>query len=160
MLKHAALALAFTILGLIPQCDGTKETKVVILLETGEAAPIQCDGYPKGKQQCLDISKARSDELRSAVNVEMRIDPDCAGMGIATSMGEMSNFGSYTNGETDYINATVGYYPTTNQNGWWLNIVKINGKQGPDYMSGVASNAKEIAHKLCYIIHQEKITRR
>jgi hypothetical protein len=43
---------------------------------------------------------------------------------------------------------------------WWLNIVRINGKNGPDYMGGKASNAKEIAHKLCYIIRQEKITRR
>ena len=52
------------------------------------------------------------------------------------------------------------YFPTTNEKVWWLNIVTINGKPGPDYMSGVALNEKEIAHKLCHIIHQEKITRR
>jgi hypothetical protein len=62
--------------------------------------------------------------------------------------------------EADYINATVTYFPTTNENVWWLNILTINGKKGPDYMSGKASSAKELAHKLCYIIHQEKITRR
>jgi hypothetical protein len=46
------------------------------------------------------------------------------------------------------------------RSGGWLNIVKINGKNGPDYMGGTASSAKEIAHKLCYIIDQEKLTRR
>jgi hypothetical protein len=158
-MKTKGLSTALTLaLSLALAPAQARDTKTVILLETGEAAPIQCDGYPKGIQQCLDISKARSDELRSAVNVEMRLDPDCSGMGIATSMGEMSNFGPYE--QTDYINATVGYYPTTNQNGWWLNIVKINGKDGPDYMSGVGSTPKEIAHQLCHIIHQEKITRR
>ena len=43
---------------------------------------------------------------------------------------------------------------------WWLNILTMNGNDGPDSMEGTASSAKEIAHKLCYIIHQEKITRR
>jgi len=62
--------------------------------------------------------------------------------------------------QTDYINAAVTFFPTTNQSVWWLNIVRINGKEGPPYMSGIASNPKEIAHKLCYFIHQEKIARR
>jgi hypothetical protein len=77
-------------------------------------------------------------------------------MAFVNNFGDLATFGK----EADYINATVTYFPATNEKVWWLNIVTINGKTGPDYMSGVASNAKEIAHKLCYIIHQEKITRR
>ncbi len=94
--------------------------------------------------------------FKSNVIVEMRLDPDCAGMAFANNFNDVGSFGK----DADYINAVVTYLPKTNENVWWLNIVTINGKQGPDYMSGKAANAKEIAHKLCYIIHQEKITRR
>lgn len=54
---------------------------------------------------------------------------------------------------TNRSNSTGLMYIPPNQRSWWLNIVKINGKHGPGYMGGKASSAKEIAHKLCYIIH-------
>jgi hypothetical protein len=57
-----------------------------------------------------------------------------------------------------------GFFPraqaVAKEKEWWLTILIINGKPGPDSMNGKAANAKEIARKLCYIIHQEKITRR
>jgi hypothetical protein len=87
----------------------------------------------------------------------MRLDLDCAGMAFANGFVEVGRFGAFD--EIDYINATVTYIPPSQRN-WWLNIVKINGRNGPDYMGGTASSAKEIAHKLCYIIRQEKLTRR
>jgi hypothetical protein len=155
-MRHLALSLALTLVLSAPA--RAKETKTVILLETLSAAPIQCGGSADSKrvQQCLELSESQSDQLCSEVLVEMRLDPDCAGMVFATNFPDVKRYGK----DADYINAVVTYFPITNDNEWWLNIVKINGKEGPPYMNGVASTAKEIAHKLCYIIHQEKITRR
>jgi hypothetical protein len=138
-----------------------RETKTVILLEAGDAPPIFCD--PHGTmtaiqlKNCENASESGSKDLRGQVDVEMRLDPDCAGMAFANGFGEVGSFGSID--EIDYINVSVMFIPP-DQRSWWLNIVKINGRNGPDYMGGKASSAKEIAHKLCYIIHQEKITRR
>jgi hypothetical protein len=163
MFKHslsAALSLSLLTPALVPAQAG--ETKTVILLETGEAIPLQSGAFSKEDvnskrvQQCMELSKSESKELRGEVFVEMRLDPDCAGMAFANNFIDVGSFGK----EADYINATVGYFPTTNEKVWWLNIVTINGKKGPDYMGGKASSAKEIAHNLCYIIHQEKNTRR
>jgi hypothetical protein len=161
MLKHFALSamLAFTCITFAPA--QARETKTVILLEAGDAPPIFCDPHgtlnAKQQKECEVASESGSKDLRGQVDVEMRLDPDCAGMAFATGFGDVGSFGKFE--EIDYINASVMFIPP-NQRSWWLNIVKINGKNGPDYMGGTAANAKEIAHKLCYIIHQEKITRR
>lgn len=161
MKSFLASALAFTLaLSLAPA--QARETKVVILLESDGVGSIQCgdaQGFDKQRvQRCVDLSKSESEDLHSRVLVQMKLDPDCAGMGITNTMGDMANFGP--SDQRDYINAAVTYSPMTNENWWWLNIVKMNGKEVPGYMSGKASTPKEMAHQLCHIIHQEKITRR
>jgi len=155
-----SIALALNFLTFAPA--QARETKTVILLESMGAAPIQCGGLgtldSKRTQECMETSESESKDLRGEVFVEMRLDPNCAGMAFANNFTDVGSFGEYK--EIDYINASVTYFPLTNERSWWLNILNINGKAGPDYMGGIASSAKEIAHKLCYIIHQEKITRR
>jgi len=149
-----ALAITLSLVALAAQA---RDTKTVILLEAGGMAPIQCEVTgSKQIEECTKVSESESKELKGKVFVEMRLDPDCAGMAFANNFIDVGSFGK----EADYINAVVTFYPTTNENWWWLNIVTINGKMGPDYMSGKASTPKEIAHQLCYIIHQEKVTRR
>src|SRR5471030_2385036 len=83
-----------------------RDTKTVILLESEGAAPIQCGtSDSKQTQQCLDNSKTVSEDLRSAVNVEMRLDPDCVGMAFAKNFIDVGSFGK----DADYINASVTY---------------------------------------------------
>jgi hypothetical protein len=158
MFKHFSLSVALTIIFLTPAQAG--ETKTVILLEAQGAAPFQCDPHgtldAKRLKQCADASESGSKDLRGEVFVEMRLDPHCAGMAFADDFGHLGSYGK----DYDYINAVLIYLPTTDEKMWWLNIITINGKPGPDYMGGKGSSAKEIAHKLCYIIHQEKLTRR
>src|SRR5947207_1140525 len=126
-IKTTALTVALSI-ALAPA--QARDTKTVILLEVAEAIPIQCDygAYAGRAEECVKLSKIKSENLYRAVNVEMRLDPDCSGMAFAKSF---SDLGSFEKG-SDYINASVTYLPPTNENTWWLNIVTINGKQGPD----------------------------
>jgi hypothetical protein len=158
-IKHSlSVALTLSLLTLAPA--QARETKTVIVLESLGASEFQCDPHGTSDaerlQQCLEVSESGSKDLRGEVFVEMSLDSDCAGMAFADNFIDLGNYGK----GTDYINAVVTYLPATNENTWWLNIVTINGRTGPDHMDGKASNAKEIAHKLCYIIHQEKMTRR
>ena len=151
-----ALTLALSLALAQPTPAQAEDTKTVILLESDSAAPSQCEtSNAKQTQQCVDTWKLGSSTLQNNVLVEMRLDPDCEGMIFVNNLIDVGHFEK----DADYINAVVTYMPKTNENVWWLNIVTINGKDGPDPMSGKAANAKEIAHKLCYIIHQEKITR-
>jgi hypothetical protein len=157
-IKHS-LSVALTLILLGPAQAG--ETKTVVLLETGGAVPIQCLQSPdeKSMQQCMALSEHKSRTLRSEVFVEMRLDPNCASMGFARGFSDLeTNFGPLQ--ENDFIKAWVMDLPATKEKEWWLTILIINGKPGPVSMNGKAANAKELAHKLCYIIHQEKITRR
>jgi hypothetical protein len=159
MLKHFSLSIAVTLIILDPAQAG--ETKTVILLEIAGGTPIQCLQSPdeKSMQQCMALSEHKSKTLRGEVFVEMKLDPNCAGMGLARDFSDLEkNFGPLQ--EVDFIKAWVIDLPATKEKEWWLTILIINGKPGPDTMNGKAANAKEIAHKLCHIIHQEKITRR
>lgn len=159
MFKHFSLSLALTLIILDPAQAG--ETKTVILLEIGGGTPIQCLQSPdeKSMQQCLALSEHKSRTLRGEVFLEMRLDPNCAGMGLTRDVSDLEkSFGPMQ--ENDFIKAWVLDLPATNEKEWWLAILIINGKPGPVSMNGKAPNAKELAHKLCYIIHQEKITRR
>ena len=107
----------------------------------------------------MALSEHKSRTLRGEVFLEMRLDPNCAGMGLARDFSDLeTNFGPLQ--ENDFIKAWVMDLPATKEKEWWLTILIINGKPGPVSMNGKAANAKELAHKLCYIIHQEKITRR
>jgi hypothetical protein len=159
MLKHFSLSIAVTLIILDPAQAG--ETKTVILLEIAGGTPIQCLQSPdeKSMQQCMALSEHKSKTLRGEVFVEMKLDPNCAGMGLARDFSDLEkNFGPLQ--EVDFIKAWVIDLLATKEKEWWLTILIINGKPGPDTMNGKAANAKEIAHKLCHIIHQEKITRR
>ena len=159
MFKHFSLSFALTLIVLAPAQAG--EIKTVILLEIGGGTPIHCLRSPdeKSMQQCMALSEHKSRTLRGEVFVEMRLDPNCAGMGLARDFSDLEKtFGPLQ--ENDFIKAWVIDLPATKEKEWWLTILIINGKPGPDSMNGKAANAKELAHKLCYIIHQEKITRR
>src|ERR1700730_15457920 len=98
MFKHfsSSVALARTCLTLAHA--QARETKTVILLEAGDAPPIFCD--PHGTmtaiqlKNCEDASESGSKDLRGQVDVEMRLDPDCAGMAFANGFGEVGGFGS------------------------------------------------------------------
>jgi hypothetical protein len=159
-IKHSlSVALTFSLLILAPAQAG--ETKTVILLEIAGGTPIQCLQSPdeKSMQQCMALSEHKSKTLRGEVFVEMRLDPNCAGMGFARGFSDLeTNFSPLQ--ENDFIEAWVMDLPATKEKEWWLTILIINGKLGPVSMNGKAANAKELAHKLCYIIHQEKFTRR
>jgi hypothetical protein len=159
MFRHYSLSLALTLILLGPAQAG--ETKTMILLEIAGGTPIECLRSPdeKSMQQCMALSEHKSRTLRGEVFVEMRLDPNCAGMGLARDFSDLEKtFGPLQ--ENDFIKAWVIDLPATKEKEWWLTILIINGKPGPDSMNGKAANAKEIAHKLCYIIYQEKITRR
>jgi len=157
MFKHFPLSVALTLVFPVPAQAG--ETKTVILLEIAGGTPIECLQSPdeKSMQQCMALSNHKSRTLRGEVFVEMSLDPNCAGMGLARDFSDLeTNFGPLQ--ESDFIKAWVIDLPATNEKEWWLAI--LNGKPGTVSMNGKAANAKELAHKLCYIIHQEKLTRR
>ena len=163
MLKHFSLPIALTLslLMRVPASAQAGETKTVILLEIGGAVPIECDPlgtYSKSAQQCIALSESDAEKLRGQVFVEMRLDPNCAGMAFFSDYSDLKNYLPFD--EIDYITVSVSYFPATNAKTWFMNILTMNGNDGPGSMGGAASSAKEIAHKLCYIIHQEKITRR
>jgi hypothetical protein len=163
VLKHFSLSVALTLSLLMPALALAQagEIKTVILLEIAGGTPIQCLRSPdeKSMQQCMALSEHKSRTLRGEVFVEMRLDPNCAGMSFARDSSESEKtFGPLQ--ENDFIKAWVIDLPATNEKEWWLAILIINGKPGTVSMNGKAANAKELAHKLCYIIHQEKLTRR
>jgi hypothetical protein len=160
MFKRFALSIALTLIICAPVQAG--ETKTVILLDIGGGTPIHCLRSPveKSIEQCVKASESKSKDLRSEVFVEMRLDPNCAGMGLPKDFSDLEkNFGPLE--EIDFIQAWVTYSPIANEQEWALSIIIINGTAGTgSIMRGKGSTAKELAHKLCYIVHQEKLTRR
>jgi hypothetical protein len=90
------------------------------------------------------------------VIVEMRLDPNCPEMTFVDNLSDVKSFGK----EADYIYASVDDYRKVNKQVLFLSIEHINGNEVVLSKNGLTSSTKEAAHKLCYIIHQEKITRR
>ena len=88
MFKHFPLSVALTLIILDPAQAG--EIKTVILLEIAGGTPIQCLRSPdeKSMQQCMALSEHKSRTLRGEVFVEMRLDPNCAGMGLARDFSD------------------------------------------------------------------------
>jgi hypothetical protein len=88
MLKHFSLSIALTLIVLAPAQAG--ETKTVILLEIAGGTPIQCLRSPdeESMQQCMALSEHKSRTLRGEVFLEMTLDPNCAGMGLARDFSD------------------------------------------------------------------------